>query len=185
MKPLDYELMQYKEIDDQFREQVVINRMLYVLLIAATLMIACLIIAPPACASSVFSSKVFAKQNTSGKTVNLNKIKQIESSGNPFAFNKRSKARGLYQITPICLKEWNNFHPNKQYSKQDLFNPVINKQIAQWYLNKRIPQMLKYYGHEVNIRNVLVSYNAGISYVVNNKPLPKETKNYLIKYERN
>lgn len=111
-------------------------------------------------------------------------IKQIESSGNPKAYNKYSKARGLYQITPICLKEWNNYHPTEQYKVEDLFVASVNERIANWYLHDRIPKMLRYYKREASVRNILIAYNAGIQYVVSGKPIPTETRNYLIKYER-
>jgi soluble lytic murein transglycosylase-like protein len=110
-------------------------------------------------------------------------IKQIESSGNPLAFNKGSGARGLYQITPICLKEWNNFHKDDRHSLEDLFIPAVNRKIAVWYLAVRLPQMLRHYGKEVIIDNILWGYNAGIGYVVKNIK-PTETRDYIKKYER-
>ncbi len=119
-----------------------------------------------------------------GAEVDLRIIKQIESSGNPLAYNPTSHARGLYQITPICLKEWNNFNPKEQYRENDLFNPAINEKIAKWYLWVRIPQMLRHYKKPITIENILISYNAGIGYVVFDWVLPKETKDYINKYER-
>lgn len=113
-------------------------------------------------------------------TVDMNKIYFIESSNNPKAYNKRSQAKGLGQITPIVLKEWNNFHPKAQVSDDDLFNADVNKQIAKWYMNERIPAMLKYFKKEDNARNRLIAYNAGIARV--GQVLPKETDDYLKKY---
>jgi hypothetical protein len=124
---------------------------------------------------------VFCGNALASDLINMDKIKRIESSGNALAYNKSSEARGLYQITPIVLKEYNNFHKEK-YSKQDLFNAGINEKIARWYINVRIPQMLKYYKRDLSIKNILISYNAGISYVVSGKSLPTETKEYIIKY---
>ena len=114
--------------------------------------------------------------------INLERIKQIESNGNPLAYNNRSHAVGLYQITPICLTEYNNFHKVK-YSQAQLFNGKINRKIAEWYINIRIPSMLSYYHKPITVENVLISYNAGISYVVKGKPLPIETVNYIRKYQ--
>jgi soluble lytic murein transglycosylase len=124
----------------------------------------------------------FGEELVSPESVNIGKIIQIESSGNPFAYNKSSQARGLMQITPICLKEYNNYHPKEQYTTKDLFNPDINVKIGTWYIDKRIPQMLRYYNKPVTINNILISYNAGIAYVVKDLPLPTETINYLLKY---
>ena len=94
-----------------------------------------------------------------GVYIDLAKISRIESSNNPKAYNKRSKATGLYQITPICLKEYNNFHKEKQYSMKDLYDKDINEAIAGWYLNVRISQMLRYYDKPDTIENRLIAYN--------------------------
>lgn len=130
----------------------------------------------------IFHSCVFANQNCKTK-IDLRKIISIESKGNIKAYNSRSKAKGLCQITPICLKEYNAFHKIK-YTAKDLFNKEINIKIASWYLEIRIPSMLQYYCKEINTRNILISYNAGINYVVKDLPLKQETKDYITKYER-
>lgn len=118
-----------------------------------------------------------------GMSIRMDAIKSIESSGNTLAYNKGSGARGLYQITPICLKEWNNLHKSERYNLNQLFDGNINTKIAKWYIEVRIPQMLKHYKKEVSIENIIWAYNAGIGYVVKNiKPL--ETIDYIVKYQR-
>ena len=114
--------------------------------------------------------------------IDMHKIRMMESSGDPRAYNKVSHARGLYQITPIVLKEWNNFQPNEQYELEDLFSSKINSMIAHWYMNYRIPQMLRYYKKADSVTNRLISYNAGIDYVVSNLELPEETVEYIRRY---
>jgi len=114
--------------------------------------------------------------------IDMDRIQSIESSGDPNAFNQKSKARGLYQITPIVVEEWNNYHPKEKHTVDDLFDPKTNYKMANWYMNDRIPQMLRAYGKEDNLNNRLVSYNAGISYVKDSRPLPQETKDYIRKY---
>lgn len=114
--------------------------------------------------------------------IDMNKIKKIESSGNPLAHRKQDNSRGLYQITPAVLQEWNAFHPRNTHTSQDLWNPAVNYKIADWYLSKRIPAMLKHYKKDVTVKNLIISYNAGISYVVSGKRLPKTTQAYLKKY---
>lgn len=109
--------------------------------------------------------------------IDLSIIGKIESEGKNLADN--GKAKGFYQITAICLKDYNNFHKVK-YSQKDLFNYSINEKIAFWYINIRIPQLLKSKGLPISKENVLISYNCG--YTCINKPLPKETKQYLKKY---
>lgn len=122
--------------------------------------------------------------NCAAAEIDLTKISLIESSNNPAAFNKSSGARGQYQITSVCLKEWNAFHPDRVYGSEDLFDPKVNEAIADWYLNKRIPQMLKHYKRADTVENRLIAYNAGIKYVVKGLSLPAETRNYIKKYNR-
>jgi hypothetical protein len=115
--------------------------------------------------------------------VDLCTIASIESSGNPNAYNKRTQARGLYQITPICLADYNNFHRNKRISNDDLFKPLMARNVADWYINERIPGMLKYYGIKDTIEARLRCYNSGIGNLRKGR-LPIETREYIEKYKR-
>lgn len=99
-----------------------------------------------------------------------------ESSGNPNAVSPAG-ARGLMQIMPVVLKEYNTFN-KANYTIEDLFNPEINKNIGSWYLNDRIPQMLKYYKIPNTVENRLHAYNAGIGNLLKGIK-PKETANYI------
>lgn len=114
-------------------------------------------------------------------SVNMDKVAQIESSGNVRAYNKRSGATGLYQITQICLTEYNTYNQTRYNHPQDMLDPALNKKVALWYMNKRIPQLLRYYDKADTVTNRLIAYNCGISCVVKGR-IPKETKNYLRKY---
>lgn len=113
--------------------------------------------------------------------IDMDIIYFIESSNNPLAYNKRSKARGLGQITPIVLEEYNNFH-NLKFESEDLFDEIINKKISDWYMNTRIPSMIKHFKKKDNIQNRLIAYNAGINYVKTGEDIPVETANYIEKY---
>lgn len=113
--------------------------------------------------------------------VNLEAVKTIESNGNPHAVS-HAGAVGLFQVMPVTLEEYNNFHL-ATYERKDLFNPEVNRKIAEWYLSDRIPDMLKYYDKAVTTRNILWAYNAGIGRLVDGV-LPEETKNYIAKYRR-
>ena len=115
--------------------------------------------------------------------IDMERIKQIESAGDPYALS-HAGARGLWQIGGPALLDWNQYHRNEVYTLDDLWTPEINRKIANWYLHYRIPAMLRYYGKPVTLENILISYNAGISYVVSGKPLPKETRAYIEKYKR-
>ena len=114
--------------------------------------------------------------------IDLDKIIKIESSWNHKALNKRTKATGLAQITPICLKEFNQFNKTK-YTMEDMFNPQKNMRVAYWYLNNRIPQMLKHFKLPVTVDNVLIAYNSGIENVRRWR-IYNETREYIKRYRR-
>lgn len=119
--------------------------------------------------------------------IDLRAIKTIESNGNPFAFNARTKCYGLYQISEVCLQEFNALE-KKDYRLQDLFDSSVNEEIAGWYF-ERLQYMLDHYGIKVNVTTVLASYNWGIGNVVrwyraggSRAGLPAETRAYIDKY---
>ena len=111
--------------------------------------------------------------------VNMRSIASIESSGNSRAYNAKSGARGLYQITPICLKDYLQYH-NESITLDNLFEVSVNEKVAQWYMNIRIPQLLRHYGYTDSVENRLIAYNCGISCI--GKKLPAETRDYVKKY---
>lgn len=120
--------------------------------------------------------------------VNLQIIAQIESSGNPLAYNAKSGARGLYQITPICLKDYNECHPASKIASDSLFKPVVARTVAKWYVG-RIIEILARKGISAQISHILISYNWGVGNCIkwyragaDYSKLPKETYNYIIKY---
>jgi len=114
--------------------------------------------------------------------MNLERIKQIESSGDPKAFNAKSGCRGLYQVSEICLKDY-NLHHDTRYGIEDLFDPQINETIARHYLISELPRLLTAWGVPPVEPLILVAYNYG---PLNCKKwfetLPVETQNYLRKY---
>jgi len=118
-----------------------------------------------------------------GSEIDMEIIKQIESGGDASATSPVG-AIGLFQLLPKgAIAEWNNYHPKEQYEPKELYDVELNKKVAEWYLLKRIPQMLRHYGIKDTIENRIVAYNAGINYLRLGKSLPKETKDYLQKYE--
>ena len=126
-----------------------------------------------------------------GEEVNLDIIAKIESSNNPLAYNEKTQATGLYQITPVCLAEFKKFcdwgfskWQFKQFTMESMFDEYHNWIVAKWYLLDRIPQMLRHFNKPVTLENILICYNAGINYVVKELPLPRETHNYIKKYKR-
>lgn len=148
------------------------------------LIVLCLV---PVTASGSYASTA----GTSSELIDLNKLITIESSWNPSAKNRESGAIGLCQITQICLQEWNNFHPREKYTTKQLYDPQINMRIGYWYVNDRIPKMLKAYELPdtsiIDTTNlILMCYNWGIGNVLKYKKgianVPCETKNYIKKY---
>ena len=124
--------------------------------------------------------------------VDLEIIAQIESGGNPLAvsYAGAKHGRGLYQISEIALADFNFAHPTEILPLNALFKPLVAKKVAIWY-TWRLKQILARRGISAQIPLILISYNwgpgncikwykAGADY---NK-LPKETKNYITKYNR-
>jgi hypothetical protein len=114
--------------------------------------------------------------------VDINVVQFLESSNREMAYNRASGARGLMQITPICLKEWNQFHKNERYGEDDLFRGDINRRIGAWYINERIPAMLRHYGVKDGVEARLWAYNAGIGRVLKGIK-PTETREYIRRYQ--
>ena len=102
----------------------------------------------------------------------------MESSGNPMAFNRATEARGLMQITPVVLSDYNKRnHANLSHSQ--LFSESINKHVGTWYLTVRIPELLQAKHKPVTLENVLICWCQGIKHV--SKP-SKQAKAYIKRY---
>ncbi len=114
-------------------------------------------------------------------SVDMQAIAQIESSGQANAYNRVSGAVGMYQITPICLKDYNKFH-KPQRSMKEMYDRLIAHNVANWYFNHRIPSLLEAYGIKDTIENRLIAYNAGIGRLKNGK-IPRESRDYVKKYK--
>lgn len=116
--------------------------------------------------------------------IDLDAVAQIESSGCLQKQGRYEHAVGCFQITAPVVAEWNQFHPDEKIQHQDLMDNNLNRRVADWYLNKRIPAMIRHFKKPDTIENRLIAYNAGIAYVKNGKSLPAITQSYLKKYER-
>jgi len=126
--------------------------------------------------------------------IDLNKISLIESSNNPLAYNSRTQATGLYQITPVCLADFSKHcdwrfttRQLEMFTMENMFDEYYSHLVAKWYINERIPQMLKAYGIEDTVDARLACFNWGIGnyrkYLNGEKKLPHETKDYIRKYK--
>jgi soluble lytic murein transglycosylase-like protein len=108
----------------------------------------------------------------------LDAVIQVESHWDANAYNKKSKATGLGQITPPALNDFNTLNKEK-YTMEHMKDPQKNMRVTNWYLSERIPQMLKHYNIPVTLQNILASYNFGIGNVKKGKAFPEETQNYI------
>ena len=140
------------------------------------------VLGPVAAAGSAITIGAAAgNARAEGETkVDMNKIYSIESNNNPKAKSGKG-AIGIGQILD-ALKDWNNLKPKEKYTAQDMYDAAKNKKVAEWYMNERIPQMLRAYKIADTVDNRLIAYNFGIGNLKNKKPLPKETIDYLKKY---
>ena len=80
---------------------------------------------------------------------------------NPHAYNKRCDARGCLQITPVCLKEYNNWHEVK-YTMDDMWNVAINYEVGCWYLARIRDHYFKNLSNW-NYEDVYIAFNVGPS----------------------
>lgn len=102
---------------------------------------------------------------------------QIESGGNPDAIGTSGEI-GLMQITPIVVREWQNFCYKMKIGTcslkeaNELFNPTINKRIGTWYLKR----LHNHYGFKT-VEEVVQAYNCGPTRAKTGK-IPKSTIRY-------
>ena len=122
------------------------------------------------------------------KSLILKIIKHLETGGemNPNNAVGAAGEIGAFQIKPMVLREYNK-HNNTNYVIKDLYNPLINKEIAKWYLHKRIPQMLKSKNISLSLKNVLLGYCWGCGnlkkYIRDGLEIPEIKKKYVEKYK--
>lgn len=113
-------------------------------------------------------------------------IIEIESGGNPNAVSKKGCV-GLMQVSEAVIKEYVYYNNESYYEiMSHIFWPDINVKVGTWYINERIPQMLRAYGLEDTIEARLFCYNAGIGNYIKYKQgkikMPRETKKYIKRY---
>lgn len=115
--------------------------------------------------------------------VDMTVITEIESGGNVNGYNRSSHARGLCQITPVVLAEYDaTFHSH--HNVDELYIGQFNLLVGDYYMNFKIPRYLKHYHIKDTVRNRLIAYNCGIRCLVRNRTPPKETIEYVLKYEQ-
>ncbi|AKI96596.1 lytic transglycosylase domain-containing protein [Kosmotoga pacifica] len=100
-------------------------------------------------------------------------IATVESSLNPVAYNERTKAAGLFQLTPICLKDLRE----RFALPTDPFDPKQAAKSATVYVS----WLMKQFPEDLTL--VLASWNWRIEnvrkWLKGEKELPEETRNFV------
>lgn len=129
-------------------------------------------------------------QSANTPNIKLEIIEQIESGGNPLAFNKKSGATGAFQITEIALRDFNN-EVGSRLTMKDMKKAEKAAHVAIWMFEERLPYFIKKYGLNDSELTRIAIWNWGVGNTVKwskegsefNK-LPKETRNFYEKYKR-
>lgn len=111
--------------------------------------------------------------------IDLEIISKIESSNRSFIYGDGGKALGKFQIHAAVVKEFNTYQ-KKNLTHKNMLNPVEAQEVADWYLHKRIPQILRWLKLPLNNSNILGCWNAGCGNVKKGY-MPKK---YLEKYKK-
>jgi hypothetical protein len=101
-------------------------------------------------------------------TIDMDAIAEIESGGDPGAVGAAGEI-GLYQISPIVLKHFEQTHPgfmleiwpSEKIKTADLFNPRLNRIIADWYF-EWLESTLQIHGIAPTERHLIIAYNWGL-----------------------
>jgi len=122
--------------------------------------------------------------------INMRAIIEIESAGDPRAVS-RAGCRGLCQISRATWDECCRRLGATWPFDRDAFQPSENTIIGNFYMNRRIPEMLEYYGIPDWYATRIGAYNWGIGnlraawrrygddWIAH---APKETRDYIDKY---
>jgi len=125
-----------------------------------------------------------------GVVIDLDCIIEIESSGNQNAVNEKSGARGLCQITKNTWEEC-TMQLKEDWDWSEAFDPDKNRVIGEYYMNERIPQMLKHDQLPDTIETRLAAYKWDLGSILKlylqygtrwQEHTPTETQNYIKKY---
>lgn len=95
----------------------------------------------------------------------LSRVAYIESNFNPNAYNSRSGAQGMFQIVP-------RWHPEAR---------PYDWEHSAFYASNYLRELKNALG---SWRDAVAAYNFGIGNIQSGKPLPKETRDYLVKVEQ-
>jgi hypothetical protein len=94
----------------------------------------------PACAGSIPAPDIFLTPTTYPEIPMTNEllcslflaVAQVESGGNPKAYNPKENAAGIVQIRPCVLADVNSFY-GTHYTSVDRYSPAKSKEIFSMY----------------------------------------------------
>lgn len=112
----------------------------------------------------------------------------VESSNNPLAFNRITKARGLTQITPVAWKELKRHYRSKYAGlnyRKDIYNPQVAREAGKDYLYI-LQKYLQSKGIPVTLDNLLAAYVWGIGNLSRYglQKAPRVVRNYIARIKK-
>ena len=114
----------------------------------------------------------------------LDAIVAIESGGDAAAVGAVGE-RGLCQIRESTWHEWTECM-GQRWDFDAAFDPGINRAVAHYGLNTRIPQMLSVYGISDTVAHRLAAYHWGIGNLFRARQaaraLPEQVQQYIRRY---
>lgn len=98
----------------------------------------------------------------------MNAIIQVESEGNPKAFNPKGNCAGILQITPILVQEVNKILKDKNSKKRYVYDKTGKTRSAKWddrYSVEKSKEMFillqEHFNPEHNIEKAIKCWNSG------------------------
>jgi hypothetical protein len=122
----------------------------------------------------------------------INLLIKIESGGDPCAISPAG-ARGLCQIMKPTWQECEELLEVDWDWDNNWYVTAKNRAFGIYYVNNRIPKMLRHYHIPDSVNTRLACYNWGIGHVKRairehgsewQSQMPEETKNYIRKYHK-
>lgn len=112
--------------------------------------------------------------------MNLDSIRKIESQDGKYVLNPEEGAYGPFQIRIKALRDFRH-ETGSKWKLHDMYNEAKAAHVAIWYLEVRIPALLKAWGHADTLENRIVAWNCGITCV--GDIIPPGTKRYIRDYK--
>lgn len=131
------------------------------------------------------------------QTIDMDKIADIESSGEALAHTPDGQHIGLYQLSQGIVTDFNHeldeCGPDcwniQQFQLEQMYIPEYALRVANWYINIKTPERLLEYGIPDTTTSRLIAFNWGIGHLRKwfNRgchwyQLPLETRKYIRKY---